>query len=152
LGREPDLNEIEPATRRAWETGRRITAADYLLAVDDIQQFSRVLAQFLTGVDLWLTPTLGEPPIPVGTLSDTFTAYPAWVANVTGNPAMSVPLYWDADGLPIGVSFLARFGDEATLIRLASQLEAARPWAGRTPPIFAVEEQLSYDGRQPQTP
>jgi amidase len=64
--------------------------------------------------------------------------YPAVVANITGHPAMSVPLWWNDDGLPIGVHFLGRFGDEATLIRLASQLEEARPWRWRVPPISAL--------------
>ena len=64
--------------------------------------------------------------------------YAGVVANLTGNPAMSVPLWWNDDGLPIGVHFLGRFGDEATLIRLASQLEAAQPWAGRLPAVHAA--------------
>ena len=59
------------------------------------------------------------------------------ICNATGQPAMSVPLYWTADGLPIGSHFVARFGDEATLFRLAAQLEAARPWASRRPPVSA---------------
>ena len=59
------------------------------------------------------------------------------IANITGNPAMSVPLHWNDDGLPIGMHFLGRFGDEATLFRLAGQLEQARPWFDRRPLVFA---------------
>ena len=59
------------------------------------------------------------------------------MCNVTGQPGMSVPLYWNGDGLPIGTQFIARFGDEAMLFRLAAQLEAARPWANRIPPVSA---------------
>ena len=64
--------------------------------------------------------------------------YPGVVANLTGNPAMSVPLWWNDKGLPIGVHVLGRFGDEATLIRLAAQLEAAQPWADRRPAVHAA--------------
>ena len=139
LGREPDPDEIEPPTRAWAEEGRRISAVDYLLAVQDLQAFSRTVARFFTEVDVWLTPTLGDVPLPIGEAASSalFTAFPAWVANASGNPAMSVPLHWNAEGLPIGVHALGRFGDEATLLRLASQLEEARPWFGRTPAIFA---------------
>ena len=105
LGREPDADEIEPLTRAWWDATRGVTAADYLLAVQDAQALSRTLARFFTDIDLWLTPTLAEPPVPVGEISGTaddpdrvmqqigsFIGFPAWVANATGNPAMSVPL------------------------------------------------------------
>src|SRR5205085_6009893 len=119
----------------------------YLLAVERLQAFSRTVAGFLTEFDVWLTPTLGLPPVPLGAISGSadpgsadelsgrFLAYPCYVANVTGGPAMSVPLHWSGDALPVGVHFLGRFGDEATLLRLAAQLEQARPWADRWPGI-----------------
>jgi amidase len=135
LGREPKPDELEPHTWAWTEAGSRISAAAYLLAVEDIQRFGRTVARFFTEVDLWLTPTLGQPPLPLAEAagSASFVAFPLWVANATGNPAMSVPLFWNAEGLPIGVHFLGRFGDEATLLRLASQLEAARPWSVQFP-------------------
>jgi amidase len=94
---------------------------------------------------------MSAPPLPIGTMYSTpedpwrslrisgeTVRYAGVVANLTGNPAMSVPLWWNDDGLPIGVHFLGRFGDEATLIRLASQLEASQPWAGRLPAVHAA--------------
>ncbi len=150
LGREPGPGEIEPLTRAFWDAGRNVTAAGYLLAVEDTQVYARRVAEFFTGVDVWLTPTLSEPPAPLGEIVSTETeplralerggrtvAYSGVIANITGQPAMSVPLWWNADGVPIGVHFLGRFGDEATLLRLAAQLEQARPWAQRTPEVFA---------------
>jgi amidase len=149
-GREPRDGELEPLTRAWWEEGRRVSAADYLLALDDLRAFARVVARFFAEerLDAWLTPTLSEPPVPLGEIVSTtaeplraaersaaFIRYPAVVANITGAPAMSVPLFWNAAGLPIGVHFLGRFGDEATLLRLASQLEQARPWSARRPPV-----------------
>jgi amidase len=145
-GREPRDGELEPLTRLWWEEGRRLPAADYLLALDDLRAFARVVARFFASerVDAFLTPTLSEPPVPLGEMvstaddplraterSHSFLGFPAVVANITGAPAMSVPLYRNPAGLPVGVHFLGRFGDEATLLRLASQLEQARPWATR---------------------
>ncbi|MCA1846479.1 MAG: amidase [Actinobacteria bacterium] len=151
LGREPAADELEFLTRAYWEGGRQDSGGDYLLAIEDCQAFSRVVARFLTGYDLWLTPTLSTPPVALGEIVSTAeeplralerggptVAYSGVVANITGNPAMSVPLSWNGDELPIGVHFLGRFGDEATLFRLASQLEAARPWQDRRPPVTAA--------------
>lgn len=150
LGREPGPGELEPLTRALWAAGRQVSAADYLLAVEDTQAYSRRVAAYFGKADLWLTPTLSEPPALLGEITSTedeplgalhrggqTVAYSGVIANITGQPAMSVPLWWNAAGLPVGVHFLGRFGDEATLLRVAAQLEQARPWAGRTPPVCA---------------
>ena len=141
---------LEPH-RALWQAGEKVTAAEWLLAVEDIQRFSRRVAHFFTGFDAFLTPTMSTPPLPIGAMvsspedpwrslevSGQTVRYAGVVANLTGNPAMSVPLWWNDVGLPIGVHFLGRFGDEATLIRLAAQLETAQPWAGRLPGVHAA--------------
>ncbi len=151
LGREPGDGEIEPLNRALWQAGEQVTAGQWLLAVGDVQRFSRRVARFFTGFDAFLTPTMSSPPLPIGTMVSTpddpwrslqvsgqTVRYAGIVANLTGNPAMSVPLWWNDDGLPIGVHVLGRFGDEATLIRLAAQFEAAQPWAGRRPAVHAA--------------
>jgi len=151
LGREPGADEIEPLTRALWEAGQKVTAAEWLLAMEDIQRFSRVIAEFFTTADVFLTPTMSTPPPPIGTMYSTpedpwrsleisgqTVRYAGVVANLTGNPAISMPLWWNDGGLPIGVHFLGRFGDEATLIRLAAQLETAQPWADRLPAVHAA--------------
>ncbi|MEU1229570.1 amidase [Streptomyces sp. NPDC005828] len=148
LGREPAPQELEPYTRAYWEHGRRVTGGDYLLAVTTLQSFARTVAGFLARYDACLTPTLAQPPLPLGEMTSTeedpwrtarnsapFIAFPAVVANLTGAPAMSVPLHRSPAGLPIGVHFLGRYGDESTLFRLAGQLERARPWSQQTPGI-----------------
>ena len=143
IGREPGEDELEPITRAYWESGRRKSAGDYLQAVEELQRFSHCVAQFLSRFDMWLTPTMSAPPPLLGEVAANpevgarTVAYPAVVANITGNPAMSVPLWWSTAGLPMGVHFLGRFGDETTLFRLASQLEAARPWQGHVPAVSA---------------
>jgi amidase len=149
VGREPAEGELEPLTLAAAHMGSGVTGGEYLLAVQTLQSVSRAIARTLLDYDVWLTPTICEPPFPLGTLDSPpenplagliratpvapFTA----ICNFTGQPAMSVPLVWNDAGLPIGTQFIGRFGDEATLFRLAGQLEAARPWAQRRPPISA---------------
>jgi amidase len=148
MGRTPSSDDFEPLTAILAEMGRRRTAADLLLGLQDLQSVSRAVARFFAIHDVWLTPTLAEPPLSLGSFEDpddplhglrrsaAFVPFTP-VANATGQPAMSVPLAWNADGLPIGTHWVGRFGEEATLFRLAAQLEAARPWAGRRPPIAA---------------
>jgi amidase len=129
--------------------GLNRTSADYLTALQELQQVSRQVARYFVDIDVWLTPTLAEPPPLLGSFdgppdnpmfgffrSALFVPFTP-IANITGQPAMSVPLHWNPAGMPIGSHFIGRFGDEATLLRLAAQLEEARPWAGRRPPIWA---------------
>jgi amidase len=148
-GRTPTEADFEPLTWAMREIGASRSPADYLLAVAHLQRFSRQVGRWFEGFDVWLMPVLAEPPLPLGS----FDAPPdqpllpliragEWVpftpiANITGQPAMSVPLHWNADGLPVGSQFVGRYGDEATLFRLAGQLEQARPWGGRRPPVSA---------------
>jgi amidase len=137
---------FEPFT---WTLARRAMAqrpADLIAASAALQDIAHTTGWFLERYDMALTPVLAGPPLKIGALDqtlpyDTFakivTRYVAFtpLANVTGFPAMSVPLSWTPQGLPIGSQFLAGFGDESTLIRLAGQLERARPWAQKRPPI-----------------
>jgi amidase len=147
-GKTPDPDQFEPLTWALYEMGRGSRASDYLLSLTLLQMVSRDIARFFNRFDAWLTPTVSEPPVPLGTFdspSDNpiqgllraaeFVPFTA-PFNFTGQPAMSVPLYWNDEGLPIGTQFVGRFGDEATLFRLAGQLEAARPWADRRPPLW----------------
>jgi amidase len=150
IGRAATEDDVEPLTWALASMGRVTTADRYLKAVQELQRASRTLATFFEGIDVLLTPTLGEPPTPLGTfdspadnpLQGLFRAA-AFVPftpifNVTGQPAASIPLHWDESGLPIGVQAAASFGDEASIFRLASQLEVAAPWADRRPPVFAA--------------
>ncbi len=148
-GRTPTPEQFEPLTWALAEKARRQSSSDYLLAVTMMQRLSRQIARLYLEYDVLLTPTLAQPPVPLGSFAATpDNPWPALfqavefmpftpLCNMTGQPAMSVPLYWNSDNLPIGSHFIGRFGDEATLFRLAAQLEEARPWAGRRPPVSA---------------
>jgi len=146
-GQTPKPESFEPLTWALYEMGHRTTGSEYLMAQTILQQISRQVARFFEKYDIWLTPTLAEPPLPLGSFDASpdnpmrgfdraveFVPFTP-VANATGQPAMSVPLCWNKEGLPVGTHFFGRFGDEGTLFRLAAQLEAARPWAGRRPPV-----------------
>ncbi len=125
------------------------SGADYVRALNGIHALGRLVARFFLDFDLLLTPTMPVPPMPLGLLSPSREDTAAqWrdvvrtiaftsVFNASGNPAASVPLHWSGDGLPIGVQFVAPYGDEAALFRIASALEQAAPWAHRRPPVHA---------------
>jgi amidase len=148
-GRKIKPDQVEPLTWALIQKGRRTSAGTYLLAMEDLQKLSRNIARLFTRWDVWLTPTLSEPPVSLGTFdakpddpmygffrSGKFMPFTP-MCNVTGQPAMSVPLCWNDENLPVGTQFIGRFGDEATLFRLAAQLENAQPWANRRPPVSA---------------
>ena len=146
-GREVREELFEGVTWGLYQQGRQITAAQYLLAVAMLQMQAREVGRFHERYDCWLTTTLGAPPIRLGTVDlnerDPMTAFAPILdyvpftplQNTTGQPAISLPLHWTADGLPVGVMFTGRMGDEATLLRLAAQLEEAHPWKDRRPPV-----------------
>jgi amidase len=151
LGRKIGPGEVERLTWALAEEGNRRSSGEYLVAVAGHQLLSRtVAAAFESGVDLILTPTLGEQPPPLGTFDDSgpdplepihraaLTAAFTGLFNVTGNPAISLPLHWSDDGLPIGVQLAGAFGREDLLLRVAAQLEEARPWRDRIPPLLAA--------------
>jgi amidase len=150
-----DLERLEPLTGTLYRMGASISATDYLLRVNALQSIARRIARFFIDYDVWLTPTLAKPPAMLGTFVATndeplmgffraadFTPFTP-LCNITGQPAMSVPVYWNADGLPIGTHLVGRFGDKATLFRLAAQLESARPWGLRWPPLSVRGESPS---------
>jgi len=146
LGRDFTPDDLERATY-AMATVDPPTAADYARAIRTVHAAGRAVARFFQDYDVLLTPTMAVPPLELGRCSldrDDQDAYIADVMrtigytslfNVAGNPAMSVPLHWNDAGLPIGTQFAAPYGDEATLFRLAAQLEGARPWKDRRPPV-----------------
>ncbi len=148
-GKEISLDEIERNTAQMWEMGKTISGEDYVARLTQMNVITRQTASLFSQVDLILTPTMAAPEIPLGLL-DTMTedreifnkailpttAFTA-LFNVTGMPAMSVPLVWLDKETPTGIQFAAPYGEEALLLRLAAQLEAAHPWAHRRPPIFA---------------
>ncbi|MEO1993690.1 MAG: amidase [Planctomycetaceae bacterium] len=146
LGRDIRDDDLEPVTRFYFEFAAKYTAVEMEDARASFFQAARAMATFQTRYDLILTPTLALPPIEHGRITMTGSAQSVLdgllefmpctqMANWTGQPAMSVPLHQTPGGLPIGVQFFGRFGDEATLLRLAGQLERAQPWAGRRPTI-----------------
>jgi amidase len=145
--------QVEPLTWALKEISENFSAADYIHALMTIQPLSRDAARFFLDYDVLLTPTLAEPPVLLGTFDappdnplqafERAAAFACFtpLCNMTGQPGMSLPLFWNADNLPIGTHFAGRFGDEATLFRLAAQLEEARPWADRRPPVSAQRPQ-----------
>jgi amidase len=135
---------LRPLTRWLGERGEAVTGPEFGLAIGELRRIAARTLAALSSYDAVLTPTLAVPPLPVGAIRDDvdpaadfeaqkrFTPYTSmW--NVTGSPAVSLPLHWTPEGLPVGVMLAARPGEEATLLSLAAQVEQAAPWSGRRP-------------------
>jgi amidase len=148
VGREPTEDEFEPLTRASLEGARRVTGEQAFFALQELRMLSRKLLSRFESFDVYLCPVMSAPPPPIG-FSDPATVPPREINrrqaalypytamfNFTGQPSISLPLAQSAGGLPIGMMFTARYGDEATLFRLAGQLEKEMPWSGRRPTIW----------------
>ena len=149
-GREPRAADMEPLSWELWQTSKRVDAVQAELARYGLQSFARRITRWAAPYDALLTPALAQPPLPIGTLdacgpdpagtferSGHFTPYTA-ISNVTGSPAISLPLYARADGLPLAVQLIGRPAQEGALLALAAQVEAAAPWADRRPAPLAA--------------
>jgi amidase len=149
VGRPIEAEDVEPLTFALASRGRELSATDHLANVETVHAFGRKLAAWWdSGFDLLLTPTQAAPPPALGWISSTreeplrafLRAAPYGVFtlpfNLSGQPAISLPAAWTREeGLPLGVQLAARYGDEAGLLAVAAQLEAARPWADRRPAL-----------------
>jgi Asp-tRNA(Asn)/Glu-tRNA(Gln) amidotransferase A subunit family amidase len=145
LGRAARADELERVTHAAVARGRTVSGVQYAAQFPLINREVRRIGQFFEQVDILLTPAMAAPPPRLGTLGtdtddlDDFIRRSFGLApfttpfNATGQPAASVPLHWSADGLPIGVQLVGRFGADAPLLQLAAQLEQAKPWFDRVP-------------------
>ncbi len=149
LGQKITEADVEPLTWALAEMGRATSTVDYVAAIGTLTAKTRAVAQWWAdGFDLLLTPTLAEPPAPLGTFETPDNPILGFIRaaqytpftpsfNITGQPAISLPTAMSSDGLPIGVHLVAAFAREDVLIRVAAQIEAAAPWAARRPPVHA---------------
>ena len=147
LGRPLREDDVESGTWALANLSKKFDATDYVKAVQTIHATGRSLARHLESYDVVLSPTMATPPHPLGLLSLSNpdraaqgaailqTVGYTQLANATGHPAMSVPLFWNDAGLPIGIQFMGRMNEEGLLFRLAGQIEAARPWFERMPDL-----------------
>jgi len=146
-GRTATPEQFEKHTWIMWENDKRVKGSDLVMAIQGLQRFARRVAPFFEDYDVWVTPTMNTAPPPLGFFDHDKTdphrgrqrmeasAFFTSFCNVTGQPAISLPLHQTSDGLPVGVQLIGRFGDESTLYRLAAQLEAAQPWADKLPEV-----------------
>jgi amidase len=146
-GRAPREEDVEPLSWAVWTRCNQITSVQAAVANYQLQALGRAIVTWAAPYDALLTPALAQPPLPIGELdpcgpdplatferSGHFTPYTA-ISNVTGSPAISLPLYSHADGLPLAVQLIGRPAQEGALLALAAQLETALPWSDRRAPL-----------------
>jgi amidase len=146
-GIKPSLDIVEGLTLGLYERGKALTAVHQIWAQQVMFRTGRIAARFHETYDLWLTPTLSQPPVKLGivdvneqNVEEAFAPILGYVPftamqNGTGQPAINLPLCWSNAGLPLGVQFVARNGDEITLLKLAAEIEAAHPWFDKRPKL-----------------
>jgi amidase len=147
-GRELDIEQLEPLSRQMYDMSLEMSATDYLRSLDWLYDYSRQIVAMWEGIDVLLTPTLATPPIEIGALepkegeppiqmlmnSAGFVPFtPVW--NVTGQPAISLPLHQTEAGLPVGVQLVGPPAGEELLLSLSAQIEESAPWADRRPEL-----------------
>jgi amidase len=149
-GREPTADDVEPLTWAIYEHATGVTGVDFLVASTGIGGFGRAFVEaFLAQYDVVVSPSLVKPPVPIGTYDTNVPDMAEWgrtgefasftpIANITGQPAISLPLHATEDGLPIGIQLIGPPAGEALVLQLATQLEAAKPWADRRAPFPAA--------------
>jgi amidase len=148
LGRKPDQPMLEPLTLAMAEEAARLPADEFRKALTRLKRYEKSYDDWFERYDVILSPVMLQPPVPIGHITGSveretlmkrvfaFSDYTV-VHNIVGAPAMSVPLHWTADGLPVGLQFAAPKGEERMLFELAYELETAQPWAQRRPAVFA---------------
>jgi len=148
VGREPEGDELEPLTWASLKSGRKVTGEQVMWGLQQLRLITRQTLQLFETFDVYLTPVMGTAPPPIGYIDpvalaprevnrrqgQVFPFTPPF--NASGQPSMSLPVAMSASGLPIGMMFTARYADEATLFRLAAQLEKEAPWKDRRPPVW----------------
>ena len=149
-GQPVPSDAIEPLTRALYEQGKKISAIDYEMTRFMMHRIARSVHKLFEPVDLWISATLASPPVPVGTFAQNAAdpmqpmrkgaAFAPMTAlfNISGQPAASVPVHWNAANLPIGVQLVSKFGDEASIFQLSAQLEQLVQWEQKKPTICAV--------------
>ncbi len=157
-GRPLDDGEIEPVMQSAVAHATTVSGDRYLECVNIVHAYGRAMEGFMRGYDILLSPTMGEPPAKIGRFGHhrtdyvdyrtgpdgVFTYSPFTAAfNATGQPAATVPFHWTAEGLPVGVHLAARFGADTLLLSLCAEIERARPWFHRRPPISKAQTPIS---------